>query len=134
MIFYFHSDMSSSLFTLWLPNGRAPFLVTWEKNHYISLYGNCSINEMFCKSLFFFNSEPKLTLCVFVLRKKDKQPGLLETAEFRNSSSGSRAPQQGPEPVSTLLTKEHINMSHRGPKAPLYPKGNECQCRTFRRG
>lgn len=81
------------------------------------------------------NSGPKLTLCILVLMETEKQLGLLETTEFRNDPSRqAHSARQGPEPLSPLCSRKTINASHRGPNAPLSPKGHECQCRTFLRG
>lgn len=117
--------MSSSLFTPRFPNRRASFLVTWEKHHYVSLYGNCSINEMFCKSLFFQLRTKAGSL--YFLSEEEREATGAAGGRFLGMSVHSPA---GLESLSPL-SKEHKRQSWRADSFS-FPE-RQCQCRTFQR-
>lgn len=78
----------------------------------------------------FPNSGLKLTLCIFFLRNKEKLPGLLAIAEFRNASSEwAHSAQQGAEPCLHPAHRGAYVAGKLGQKDP-FPRERHLQCRA----
>lgn len=116
--------------TLWFPDRIAPFLVTWEKNHYISLYGNCSISEMLGKSLL-FQLRTKAD-SVFLFWEEREATGAAGNCRVQNRLLwvSRLSPAGSPASVSILLTKEHKCQSRR-PQSSSVPKRQWMSTQNF---
>lgn len=77
-----------------------------------------SINEIFILQEPLFLNQDWSQLCIFFLREKEKQPGLLAMGGFRNASSGWATQSRGVQSLSPPCSQKRMNVSLGWPKFP----------------